>query len=70
MGRNGSGKSTLANVVVGRPEYTITSGEILYDGRDITGWFPRRERGKAYPGDAVSRRASGRQDMAVPQGRG
>ena len=40
MGPNGSGKSTLANVIAGRPEYTITSGEILYDGRDITAWFP------------------------------
>ena len=39
-GPNGSGKSTLANVIAGRPEYTITSGEILYDGRDITAWFP------------------------------
>ena len=29
MGPNGSGKSTLANVVAGRPEYTVTSGDIL-----------------------------------------
>ncbi len=40
MGPNGSGKSTLANVVAGRPEYSITSGEILYDGSDIVDWFP------------------------------
>ena len=40
MGPNGSGKSTLANVVAGRPEYTITSGDILYDGEDIVRWFP------------------------------
>ena len=40
MGPNGSGKSTLANVVAGRPEYTITSGEILYNGQNILGWFP------------------------------
>ncbi len=40
MGPNGSGKSTLANVVAGRPEYSITSGEILFDGSDIVDWFP------------------------------
>ena len=40
MGPNGSGKSTLANVVAGRPEYTITSGEVLYNGQNILGWFP------------------------------
>ncbi len=40
MGPNGSGKSTLANVVAGRPEYTITGGEILYEGENIVGWFP------------------------------
>ncbi len=40
MGPNGSGKSTLANVVAGRPEYTITSGDILYDGRSILDRFP------------------------------
>ncbi len=40
MGPNGSGKSTLANVIVGRPEYKITSGEILYDGQSIVDWFP------------------------------
>ena len=36
MGPNGSGKSTLANVLAGRPGYSITKGEILYDGRDLT----------------------------------
>lgn len=40
MGPNGSGKSTLANVIAGRPEYTIDSGEILYDGQNIVEWFP------------------------------
>ena len=28
MGPNGSGKSTLANVLAGKPDYEITSGEI------------------------------------------
>ena len=36
MGRNGSGKSTLANVIAGREKYHITSGEILYDGQDLS----------------------------------
>lgn len=35
MGRNGSGKSTLSNVVMGHPAYTIDSGEIRYQGRDL-----------------------------------
>ena len=36
MGPNGSGKSTLASVLAGREEYEITSGEIIYSGRDLT----------------------------------
>lgn len=36
MGPNGSGKSTLANVLMGHPSYKITSGKILYKGKDIT----------------------------------
>jgi Fe-S cluster assembly ATP-binding protein len=35
MGPNGSGKSTLANVLVGRPGYEVTGGEILFEGRDL-----------------------------------
>ncbi len=35
MGPNGSGKSTLAKVVVGHPAYTVTSGDILYQGKSI-----------------------------------
>lgn len=36
MGPNGAGKSTLANALMGHPDYTITAGEILYDGEDLT----------------------------------
>ncbi len=36
MGPNGSGKSTLSNVIMGRPGYTITGGEVNYNGEDIT----------------------------------
>ena len=28
MGPNGSGKSTLANVIMGRPGYLVTAGEV------------------------------------------
>ena len=36
MGPNGSGKSTLSKVVSGHPEYEVTEGTILFDGKDIT----------------------------------
>lgn len=35
MGPNGSGKSTLSNVLVGNPMYTVTSGEIVFNGKDL-----------------------------------
>ena len=40
MGPNGSGKSTLARVLAGHPEYKVTSGEVLYEGRDLLGMDP------------------------------
>ncbi len=46
MGPNGSGKSTLASVLLGSPEYTVTSGRIRFQGEDITEW-PADVRGKA-----------------------
>ncbi len=36
MGPNGSGKSTLANVLMGRPGYRLTAGQVLFKGEDIT----------------------------------
>jgi len=35
MGTNGSGKSTLSKVIAGHPSYTITEGEILFQGKNI-----------------------------------
>jgi Fe-S cluster assembly ATP-binding protein len=35
MGPNGSGKSTLARVLAGHPEYQVTGGEVLLDGKDL-----------------------------------
>ena len=40
MGPNGSGKSTLANVLAGRPEYRVTGGEALYEGKDLLAMAP------------------------------
>jgi Fe-S cluster assembly ATP-binding protein len=35
MGPNGSGKSTLSNILAGRPGYTVTQGEVLYEGQNL-----------------------------------
>ncbi len=40
MGPNGSGKSTLSNVLVGKPGYEVTEGEILFRGRDLVAMDP------------------------------
>jgi Fe-S cluster assembly ATP-binding protein len=36
MGPNGSGKSTLANAIMGHPNLTVTDGQIIFKGEDIT----------------------------------
>jgi len=40
MGPNGSGKSTLAQVLAGNPAFTVTSGSVTYDGKDLLGLAP------------------------------
>ena len=35
MGPNGTGKSTLGYAITGNPAYTVTSGEIVFDGENI-----------------------------------
>ncbi len=40
MGPNGSGKSTLARVLSGHPQYQVTKGEILFEGRDLLAMDP------------------------------
>jgi Fe-S cluster assembly ATP-binding protein len=35
MGPNGTGKSTLAKAIAGHPDYAITSGEVLLDGKSL-----------------------------------
>ncbi|MDR0845941.1 MAG: Fe-S cluster assembly ATPase SufC [Lactobacillales bacterium] len=46
MGPNGTGKSTLAGVIVGNPKWTITEGEILFNGASILD-LPIDERARA-----------------------
>jgi Fe-S cluster assembly ATP-binding protein len=35
MGPNGSGKSTLSNVIMGRPGYKVTGGDVLFKGESL-----------------------------------
>jgi len=35
MGPNGTGKSTLAKAIAGHPDYAITSGQVLLDGKSL-----------------------------------
>ena len=35
MGPNGAGKSTLANIIMNNPQYTVTKGEINFEGKNI-----------------------------------
>lgn len=40
MGPNGSGKSTLCNVIMGHPKYSVTNGDILFNGQSILNLEP------------------------------
>lgn len=40
MGPNGSGKSTLAQVLAGRDSYKVTSGEVIYEEKDLLKMSP------------------------------
>jgi Fe-S cluster assembly ATP-binding protein len=40
MGPNGSGKSTLSKVLAGDPRYTIESGSVTYEGKDLLAMTP------------------------------
>jgi Fe-S cluster assembly ATP-binding protein len=35
MGRNGSGKSTFSKVLAGHPAYTVTGGEVIFQGQNL-----------------------------------
>jgi Fe-S cluster assembly ATP-binding protein len=40
MGPNGSGKTTLAQVLAGHPAFTVTQGEVTYEGRSLLEMLP------------------------------
>jgi Fe-S cluster assembly ATP-binding protein len=40
MGPNGSGKSTLSYVLAGKPDYTVTGGEVLFNGQNMFDMAP------------------------------
>jgi Fe-S cluster assembly ATP-binding protein len=40
MGPNGSGKSTLANILAGNEAYTVTEGEIIFNGKNLLDFAP------------------------------
>ena len=46
MGPNGSGKSTLSYVIAGKPDYEVTSGQVLLDGENILEWSPNERAAK------------------------
>ncbi|WP_448570344.1 Fe-S cluster assembly ATPase SufC [Trichothermofontia sp.] len=35
MGPNGSGKSTFSKILAGHPDYEVTGGEVLYQGKNL-----------------------------------
>ena len=36
IGRSGAGKSTLMSALMGDPRYTVTRGQIIFKGQDVT----------------------------------
>jgi len=46
MGPNGSGKSTLAGVLTGRDAYTVTGGEVLFEGKNLLDLDPEERAGE------------------------
>jgi Fe-S cluster assembly ATP-binding protein len=40
MGPNGSGKSSLSSVLAGRENYTVTEGEVIFEGKNLLDLSP------------------------------
>ena len=40
MGPNGAGKSTLSAVLTGKPQYEVTEGSVIFQGRDLLAMSP------------------------------
>ena len=45
MGPNGSGKSTLAGILAGRETFTVTQGEVLFEGKNLLDMDPEERAG-------------------------
>ena len=46
MGPNGSGKSTLSATLAGREDYTVTGGEVKFNGSDLLTMSPEERAGE------------------------
>ncbi|MGL9774219.1 MAG: Fe-S cluster assembly ATPase SufC [Sodalis sp. (in: enterobacteria)] len=46
MGPNGSGKSTLSATLAGREDYEVTSGDVMFKGRDLLALEPEERAGE------------------------
>ena len=46
MGPNGSGKSTLSYVLAGKADYTVTGGEVLFNGKNLFEMGPDENEGR------------------------
>ena len=67
MGPNGSGKSTLAYVLAGKLAYTVTSGEVLFEGKKASGHATGGSgQGRALPLLSAPCGATGRAAGPVP----
>ncbi len=73
FGPNGSGKTTLLMAVMGSPKYRVTSGSIVFKGKDIVG-LPVDERARMGIGLSLQRppvvRGVKTRDMVAACGRG
>lgn len=54
MGPNGAGKSTLGYTIMGNPKYSVTGGEIIFNGKNIVD-------------EEVNVRAKGRNILIIPE---
>jgi Fe-S cluster assembly ATP-binding protein len=70
MGPNGSGKSTLAAVLAGRDGYDVTSGEVIYCGKDLLELDPEETRARRrFSRVPISGRDPRREQHLFSQGR-
>jgi len=42
LGSNASGKSTLCHAILGNPKYKTTSGQVFFQGKEITNFAPEK----------------------------